>query len=70
VKRFFIGVTANRSLAADIEREMHQHVQGTFADAYRNLTYKHVMALSWANAKCQLRLIGKWMTICAMLNVS
>jgi Galactosyltransferase len=59
---FFIGVTANRSLAADIEREMHQHgdiVQGTFADAYRNLTYKHVMALSWANAKCQSKFILK-----------
>ena len=59
---FFIGVTLNRSLAADIEREMHQHgdiVQGTFADAYRNLTYKHVMALSWANAKCQSKFILK-----------
>ncbi|KAI8041762.1 beta-1,3-galactosyltransferase 1 isoform X2 [Drosophila gunungcola] len=36
-------------------RENHQHgdlIQGNFNDAYRNMTYKHVMALKWFNEKC------------------
>ncbi|KAL1471291.1 hypothetical protein MTO96_023746 [Rhipicephalus appendiculatus] len=27
-------------------------VQGNFVDSYRNLTYKHVMALRWASTRC------------------
>ncbi|XP_034483438.1 UDP-GalNAc:beta-1,3-N-acetylgalactosaminyltransferase 1 [Drosophila innubila] len=27
-------------------------VQGNFRDAYRNMTYKHVMALKWFNSNC------------------
>ncbi|KAL7734233.1 hypothetical protein ACLKA6_011901 [Drosophila palustris] len=27
-------------------------VQGNFQDAYRNMTYKHVMALKWFNSNC------------------
>ncbi|EDW93436.1 lactosylceramide 1,3-N-acetyl-beta-D-glucosaminyltransferase [Drosophila yakuba] len=36
-------------------RENHLHgdlIQGNFDDAYRNMTYKHVMALKWFNEKC------------------
>jgi len=36
-------------------RENHQHgdlIQGNFEDAYRNMTYKHVMALKWFSEKC------------------
>ncbi|KAK8767921.1 hypothetical protein V5799_005298 [Amblyomma americanum] len=36
-------------------RENHRYgdtVQGNFVDSYRNLTYKHVMALRWASARC------------------
>ncbi|XP_037720760.1 lactosylceramide 1,3-N-acetyl-beta-D-glucosaminyltransferase A [Drosophila subpulchrella] len=36
-------------------RENHLHgdlIQGNFEDAYRNMTYKHVMALKWFSEKC------------------
>ncbi|XP_017014298.1 lactosylceramide 1,3-N-acetyl-beta-D-glucosaminyltransferase A [Drosophila takahashii] len=36
-------------------RENHLNgdlIQGNFDDAYRNMTYKHVMALKWFNEKC------------------
>lgn len=38
-----------------IEREAQHNgdmIQGNFQDAYRNMTYKHVMALKWFNENC------------------
>lgn len=38
-----------------MERENRRYgdtVQGNFVDSYRNLTYKHVMALRWASTRC------------------
>jgi hypothetical protein len=49
-RRFLLAV--DRSLRQDeVERENEQHkdiIQGNFAEAYRNLTYKHLMGLQWA----------------------
>ncbi|EDV95604.1 GH15689 [Drosophila grimshawi] len=42
-------------LQHSLERENARHrdmVQGNFQDAYRNMTYKHVMALKWFNSNC------------------
>lgn len=33
-------------------RRFGDTVQGNFVDSYRNLTYKHVMALRWASTRC------------------
>ncbi|XP_014211595.1 acetylgalactosaminyl-O-glycosyl-glycoprotein beta-1,3-N-acetylglucosaminyltransferase-like [Copidosoma floridanum] len=38
-----------------IENEAHRYrdiVQGNFVEAYRNLTYKHLMGLQWAAERC------------------
>lgn len=32
--------------------QYHDIVQGSFRDAYRNMTYKHVMSLKWALYFC------------------
>lgn len=42
-------------LEEKMERENRRYgdtVQGNFVDSYRNLTYKHVMALRWASTRC------------------
>ncbi|XP_060654767.1 beta-1,3-galactosyltransferase 5 [Drosophila nasuta] len=40
-------------LALRAENARHADmVQGNFQDAYRNMTYKHVMALKWFNSHC------------------
>lgn len=52
---FLVGETNSTDLQASIERENgqnHDIVQGNFKDSYRNLTYKHVMALKWATYYC------------------
>uniref|UniRef100_A0A182K2F9 Hexosyltransferase n=1 Tax=Anopheles christyi TaxID=43041 RepID=A0A182K2F9_9DIPT len=39
-----------------IEAEQRQHgdlIQGNFLEAYRNLTYKHLMSLQWATQHCR-----------------
>ena len=44
----------DRRVAA-LQAENHEHadiVVGSFRDAYRNLTYKHLMGLHWATAYC------------------
>ncbi|CAH1716720.1 unnamed protein product [Chironomus riparius] len=48
--RFFVGNVNKTSLEEKINLENEIHgdiVQGNFDDAYRNLTYKHVMVLKW-----------------------
>ncbi|XP_030372044.1 beta-1,3-galactosyltransferase 5 [Scaptodrosophila lebanonensis] len=41
-------------LALIAENEQHKDmVQGNFQDAYRNMTYKHVMALKWFHNNCK-----------------
>lgn len=40
---------------AELEKEDIKYgdlIQGNFHDAYRNMTYKHVMALKWATYHC------------------
>ncbi|EDX09239.1 lactosylceramide 1,3-N-acetyl-beta-D-glucosaminyltransferase A [Drosophila simulans] len=59
LKVYFLvgGVSGRRSgkWQQFLGRENHLHgdlIQGNFKDAYRNMTYKHVMALKWFNEKC------------------
>ncbi|XP_050418035.1 beta-1,3-galactosyltransferase 5-like [Patella vulgata] len=52
---FVLGATFNQKLQQEIETEARAHgdiVQGDFVDSYRNLTYKHIMALSWITHNC------------------
>uniref|UniRef100_A0A182M3G7 Hexosyltransferase n=1 Tax=Anopheles culicifacies TaxID=139723 RepID=A0A182M3G7_9DIPT len=52
---FLIGAVDSGALQQAIELESRQHddiVQGNFVDAYRNMTYKHVMALKWSVYHC------------------
>lgn len=52
---FFLAEVEDPSLQTLIAHENRFHgdtVQGNFIDSYRNLTYKHVMALRWAVDNC------------------
>lgn len=52
---FLLGDTDSDEMRHLISTENDEHgdiVQGNFVDAYRNLTYKHVMALKWASYFC------------------
>ncbi|KAH8379023.1 hypothetical protein KR009_002737 [Drosophila setifemur] len=54
---FLVGGVGNRTEKWQhyIEKENNRFgdiVQGNFDDAYRNMTYKHVMALKWFNENC------------------
>lgn len=52
---FLLGVPKNPLIQGrlDEENEMHKDlVQGSFVDTYRNLTYKHLMALKWTKYFC------------------
>jgi Galactosyltransferase len=52
---FLIGAVNSTNLQdkLDIENNVHDDVvQGNFQDAYRNLTYKHVMAFKWFIYNC------------------
>lgn len=52
---FFIGSVVKKDLQhrIDVESELHEDiVQGSFIDAYRNLTYKHVMVFKWFVYNC------------------
>ncbi|KFB48699.1 AGAP006142-PA-like protein [Anopheles sinensis] len=52
---FLMGAVSSGALQRDIEQESLTHddiVQGNFVDAYRNMTYKHVMALKWFTYHC------------------
>lgn len=58
VKRVFLlgTVTSDKSTSqASIENEsirFQDILQGNFVEAYRNLTYKHIMGLKWATDHC------------------
>uniref|UniRef100_A0A182NJU5 Hexosyltransferase n=1 Tax=Anopheles dirus TaxID=7168 RepID=A0A182NJU5_9DIPT len=52
---FLMGAVNTSQAQRAIERESRLHddiVQGSFVDAYRNMTYKHVMALKWFVYHC------------------
>lgn len=42
----------NQKQIEDEQRKFGDLVQGNFLEAYRNLTYKHVMGLKWAVTEC------------------
>ena len=50
---FLVGMSKKHK--ADLEMENLHHndlIQGNFVDTYKNLTYKHVMALKWVKDHC------------------
>ncbi|KAJ2945395.1 hypothetical protein O0L34_g199 [Tuta absoluta] len=52
---YLVGTTADREVNQKIQQENVAHrdiIQGNFVDTYRNLTYKHVMALKWVAYNC------------------
>ncbi|RVE50595.1 hypothetical protein evm_004719 [Chilo suppressalis] len=52
---FLMGELNNASVNEKIQNESSVYgdiVQGNFADAYRNMTYKHVMGLKWVTHHC------------------
>ncbi|XP_035793137.1 uncharacterized protein LOC118467134 [Anopheles albimanus] len=52
---FLLGAVNTSAAQRAIEEESLTNddiVQGSFVDAYRNMTYKHVMALKWYNYHC------------------
>lgn len=52
---FLLGAVESSTLQRRIEQENRMYddiVQGSFLDAYRNMTYKHVMALKWFTYHC------------------
>uniref|UniRef100_A0AAG5DEP6 Hexosyltransferase n=1 Tax=Anopheles atroparvus TaxID=41427 RepID=A0AAG5DEP6_ANOAO len=52
---FLMGAVNSTAAQREIEQESRAHddiVQGSFVDAYRNMTYKHVMALKWFTYHC------------------
>lgn len=54
---FLMGKIENSSLNQEVQNESLQHgdiVQGNFVDAYRNMTYKHVMGLKWVAHHCPM----------------
>jgi len=51
-----VALAADLEVTARIVEESEVHhdlIQGNFIDAYRNMTYKHVMGLKWATYFCQ-----------------
>lgn len=51
---FFVGaVNSTTQVSVDVEnRTFGDIVQGNFVDAYRNMTYKHIMVLKWFTYYC------------------
>lgn len=52
---YLVGESQNKSLSEQIINESAIYgdiVQGGFIDAYRNMTYKHVMGLKWVSHHC------------------
>lgn len=52
---FLLGAVESNRLQHKLEQENHlfqDMVQGNFEDAYRNMTYKHVMAFKWFSYFC------------------
>ncbi|XP_075229820.1 beta-1,3-galactosyltransferase 5 [Lycorma delicatula] len=52
---FLVGETDNitQQLLNDENSKHNDIIQGSFIDAYRNLTYKHVMGLKWLTYYCR-----------------
>ncbi|KAJ9579940.1 hypothetical protein L9F63_004413, partial [Diploptera punctata] len=53
---FLLGEVDSPDVQAALEEENRTYrdlVQGRFLDSYRNMTYKHVMALKWTTYFCQ-----------------
>lgn len=51
---FLIGYSEIYKLQLEAENDKYADlIQGNFIDAYRNMTYKHVMALKWTVYHCQ-----------------
>lgn len=54
---FLLGVTENITNINRIKQEIEEYgdiVQGSFTDAYRNMTYKHTMGLKWVAHHCPM----------------
>jgi hypothetical protein len=52
---FMLGGVNSTTLESELNMENQLHgdlVQGNFVDSYRNMTYKHVMALKWFIYEC------------------
>lgn len=52
---FLMGESDNVNVTRKIDEEIQKYgdiVQGSFTDAYRNMTYKHVMGLKWVSHHC------------------
>ncbi|KAI4498042.1 hypothetical protein M0802_006866 [Mischocyttarus mexicanus] len=50
---FLVGFSEEYQEELEEENKKYQDlIQGNFLDAYRNMTYKHVMALKWATYYC------------------
>uniref|UniRef100_A0A1B0CLE8 Hexosyltransferase n=1 Tax=Lutzomyia longipalpis TaxID=7200 RepID=A0A1B0CLE8_LUTLO len=52
---FLFGAVASENLQREIQAESDffgDIVQGNFVDSYRNLSYKHVMAMKWTSEFC------------------
>lgn len=53
---FLLGAVGTAPAQAKLQRENQQYndiIQGNFIDSYRNITYKHIMALKWFVYNCQ-----------------
>lgn len=54
---FLLGDPENVTISKRIDNESIEYgdiVQGNFKDAYRNMTYKHVMGLKWVAHHCSM----------------
>ncbi|XP_059615546.1 uncharacterized protein LOC132261050 [Phlebotomus argentipes] len=52
---FLLGTVESQDLQREIQTEsdfFQDIVQGNFVDSYRNLSYKHIMAMKWATEFC------------------
>lgn len=52
---FLLGAVSSPAMQKQIEKEDAEYgdiIQGNFMDTYRNLTYKHMMALKWFTYNC------------------
>ncbi|KAL0280409.1 UNVERIFIED_CONTAM: hypothetical protein PYX00_001704 [Menopon gallinae] len=52
---FLVGISENKRLQSSLDEENKLYrdlIQGNFVDAYRNMTYKHVMGLKWVYYFC------------------
>lgn len=49
----------NQKAVVDESRRFGDLIQGNFIEAYRNLTFKHLMGLKWASERCDTKFILK-----------